>query len=96
MKGSGPIVSNVLLDAVLTEDVSPVKTAEPGFKRTILPTYRVIGKAFCDGAPAAGAKLLFEPRKQGAQAEGRVEFGRPRSGCRRTCRSTERRPANST
>jgi serine/threonine-protein phosphatase CPPED1 len=73
MKPSGPIVGNVLLDGVLTENLAAVKTAEPGFKRPILPTYRVIGKAFCDGAPAAGATLMFEPRNAGAEAQGLVE-----------------------
>jgi predicted phosphodiesterase len=73
MKANGPTIGHVLLDGVLTEDLSPVKTDEPGKKRTMLPTYPVIGKAFCDGSPAAGAKIVFTPLAQGAQAQGIVE-----------------------
>ena len=94
MKANGPLVSNVLLDSVLTEDLSPVKTTEPGQKRTILPTYRVIGKAFCDGAPAAGAKIAFAPGRPGRGAGSSSPTGR--SGCRRIRPSTAPRPATST
>ena len=73
MKATGPTIGHILLDGVLNEDLSPTKTDEPGGPKKPLPTYPVIGKAFCDGVPAAGAKVEMTPTGAGAKAQGIVE-----------------------
>jgi hypothetical protein len=73
MKANGPTIGHILLDGVLTEDLSPVKTDESGGPKKALKTYPVIGKALCDGVPAAGARIALTPTGAGAPAQGIVE-----------------------
>ncbi|MBM3994671.1 MAG: hypothetical protein FJ303_11045 [Planctomycetes bacterium] len=60
MKKDGPVLANILLDAVHTENLQAIKTKESGVstaKRKA--THGVQGRAFFDGAPMAGAMVTF-------------------------------------
>jgi len=78
MKKDGPVLANVLLDAVLPEDLSTPDTNEPGVSTAARrPTHPVRGQLFFEGVPAPGATVVFQPidgkGKRPARAEGRVE-----------------------
>ena len=61
MKKEGPIVANVLLEGVLTDDLRLPQTDEPGTKTKRLATYPVRGKVTVDGQPAAGIWVRLHP-----------------------------------
>ena len=74
MRKDGPIIAHLRLDAVLTEDLSPIKTDEPGVKSTRKPTHPVLGKALLDGSPIPGAIVTLTPsKKDGVKCSGKVE-----------------------
>jgi predicted phosphodiesterase len=78
MKRSGPVLANVLLDAVLPEDLSTLATDEPGVATAKRPeTRQVRGHLFYEGTPAAGAYVVFQriggKEKRAVRAEGMVE-----------------------
>lgn len=78
MKRSGPVLANVLLDAVLPEDLSTPATNEPGVSTAQQkPTRPVRGQLFYEGTPAAGAYVVFQridgQDKRAVRAEGMVE-----------------------
>lgn len=75
MKKDGPLFANVLLDAVLQEDLGRPETAEPGVSTASRkPTLIVRGRAYYEGAPIAGAYLTFNPiENQGVRADAMVD-----------------------
>lgn len=74
MKKDGPVLANILIDAVHNESLSRIATNEPvQVKRK--PTYTVAGKAFLDGVPTPGAQVVLQPagkNAKGARALGVV------------------------
>jgi hypothetical protein len=78
MKRSGPVLANVLLDAVLPEDLSTPATDEPGVSTARRkPTHRVRGQLLFEGVPAARAYVVFQKiggeEKRAVRADGMVE-----------------------
>jgi hypothetical protein len=79
MKRDGPVLANVLLDGILTEDLRHPETAEVGsITHNRKPTQPVQGKVFFEGTPAPGAMVVFhlitDPAKKPAHtADGIVE-----------------------
>lgn len=66
MKKDGPLLANVLIEAVLTEDLHRPTTDEP-----VAPSkqiHPVRGKAFFEGRPLAGAEVVLQP-VQGSRAK---------------------------
>ena len=63
MKKEGPVIANIDLDAIQTEDLKKIETKEPGKFIPILPTHPVAGKAFFDGVPIAGAEITLTRAK---------------------------------
>src|SRR5947208_3521927 len=59
MKKDGPVLANVLLDSVLPDDLSVPESREEGVKVTRKKTYPVRGVVYYDGAPVAGAQVVF-------------------------------------
>lgn len=72
MKKDGPVVANVMLDAIWADDLKLPQTNEPGTKVTKKPLVKVMGKAYFEGAPIPGAVVSLQPVKGGAKAEGIV------------------------
>jgi serine/threonine-protein phosphatase CPPED1 len=73
MKKDGPLLTNILLDSVLPENLQKVKTDEPGVataKR--LATHPAGGFVYFEGTPIPGAVVTFTKAK-GASATGVVE-----------------------
>src|SRR5262249_56743514 len=59
MKKDGPVIANLLLDAILPDDLKTPESDEKGVtypKRKLVP---VRGEVYFDGAPAAGAFVTF-------------------------------------
>ncbi|MSU77843.1 MAG: metallophosphoesterase [Gemmataceae bacterium] len=77
MKPDGPVLANILIDSVHSENFQQTKTIESGVataKR--LKTYPVNGQAFFEGVPMVGATITFTSDKgpaKGANAIGKVE-----------------------
>jgi hypothetical protein len=60
MKKTGPVLANVLLDAILPDDLVPPASDEAGVSTASrLPTHPVRGRVFIEGAPAAGAVVVL-------------------------------------
>jgi hypothetical protein len=59
MKKDGPLLANILLDAVLTENLKPIQTNEPGTASNFKLTHPVAGKAFFEGVPIPGAQVTL-------------------------------------
>src|SRR5262249_41103986 len=60
MKKDGPVIANILLDGVLTEDLRRPLTDEAGVPETNRKaTHAARGKVWCDGAPAVGTLVTF-------------------------------------
>lgn len=60
MKKNGPVLANVMLDGIYTEDVKQPITAEPGYshgKRKRV--YPVRGRVFFEGCPTPNAQVAF-------------------------------------
>lgn len=70
MKKDGPILANVMIDAIHTEDLRPIKTNEPGKVAKKEGLNPVRGQVYFDGVPAPGAYVVLEPLKGGAKASG--------------------------
>jgi hypothetical protein len=74
MKKDGPVIANILLDGVLTEDMRRPVTDEAGVAETNRkPTHPARGKVWCDGTPAVGTVVTFflldpEGKKKPARA----------------------------
>ncbi|MBY0228400.1 MAG: metallophosphoesterase, partial [Gemmataceae bacterium] len=64
MRKDGPIVSHLLLDCILPDDLSLPPAAEKGAKRTRLKTVPVRGTVHRAGVPLAGAQVVLK-RKDG-------------------------------
>jgi hypothetical protein len=78
MKRSGPVLANVLLDAVLPEDLNTPASDEPGVSTAQRqPTQLVHGQLFFEGVPAAGATVVFQKiggkDKRAVRAEATVD-----------------------
>ena len=74
VKKDGPILANVMLDAIHAENLQKPATDEPGRKVVRKPTHPVRGQAFFEGVPAVGAQVLLQPSaKDGIRALGVVE-----------------------
>lgn len=72
MKKEGPVLANILLDAIHTENLATIETNEPVASNT-KKTYPVYGKVFFEGSPIPGAQILLqrEPNApRGARAHG--------------------------
>ena len=63
MKKEGPVLANILIDAVQTEDLRPIKTNEPGKFIPIFPTHPVAGKVYFEGVPIPGAEVTLTRAK---------------------------------
>jgi predicted phosphodiesterase len=63
MKKDGPILANLLLDAVVPEDLKKIPTNEPGKVIDRKPTHPVAGKVFFEGVPVPGAQVTLVPAK---------------------------------
>lgn len=60
MKADGPIISHILLDGILPENMKPVVTAEEGVATlNRKPVQPVRGTVVFDGTPVQGAKVTF-------------------------------------
>lgn len=59
MKKNSPIISNVLLDGVLPDDLKLPASEEQGVKRTILPTHPAGGRITVGGRPHTGATVAL-------------------------------------
>jgi len=60
MKKEGPVISNILLDGIYSENLQKPITAEAtSFFYNRKPTHPVRGTVLFEGAPVAGAKVLF-------------------------------------
>jgi len=78
MKKSAPIVTNILLDGVLPDDLKLPDTDEPGTKRKILPTHPAGGRVTVGGQPLAGGTVALhkfdtEPEKFVNVCDGRTD-----------------------
>ena len=79
MKKEGPVLANVLLDAVLPGDLIPPETHEAGTVYARMPPRQPFqGKAFFEGAPMPGAVIEFIPSggddgARGVRADGIVQ-----------------------
>ncbi len=77
MKKDGPVLANILLDAVHNESLASVKTVEPGSttaKRLV--THSLKGFVYYEGTPIPGAVVTFSSDKgpaKGITAQGNVE-----------------------
>jgi hypothetical protein len=75
MKKEGPVLANILLDAVLPENLVQPVTNEKGTSYARYPARQPFdGKVFLDGAPIPGAVIEFHPtgegQTRGARADG--------------------------
>ena len=60
MKKDGPLLANILLDSIKSENLQTVKTQEPGVSTAKrLPTHPVRGQAHYEGVPMAGAVVTL-------------------------------------
>ena len=60
MKKDGPVLANVMLDAVYPESMQPIQTKEPGVSTAKrLPTHPVKGFAYFEGSPMPGAVVTL-------------------------------------
>jgi hypothetical protein len=78
MKKSGPVLANILLDAVLPDDLKTPETLEKGVStKARLPTFPVEGQLLFNGSPAPGAYVVFNTAdktvKKRQRSEGLVE-----------------------
>jgi hypothetical protein len=78
MKQDGPLLANILLDSVHAENLQKVKTVESGHDEIKpLPTHPVRGRAFFEGTPMSGAKIVLtrekENKKKPTKVHGTVE-----------------------
>lgn len=79
MKKDGPVLANIMLNAVLPDNLVPPETNEPGSSRPKLAARQPFqGKAFLDGVPIPGAMIEFTPsgdreNAHGARADGMVQ-----------------------
>jgi calcineurin-like phosphoesterase family protein len=62
MKKDGPVLANVLLDGVLTEDLRPIETDEPVKELNRKPTYPTRGTLFIDGVAAVGVTVALHAK----------------------------------
>ncbi|MBI3410227.1 MAG: metallophosphoesterase [Planctomycetes bacterium] len=73
MRKDGPVIANLMLDGIYSEDLKKTYTAEDGVvRRGLKSTYPVHGKVSMDGTPLAGAHVIFyfmedDPKKEGAK-----------------------------
>jgi hypothetical protein len=66
MKRDGPILANVMLDGVLSDDLKPIETGETAaveYHRQ--PTQPVRGKVFFEGQPVPQAYIVLQAQAQG-------------------------------
>ena len=64
MKKDGPLLANILLDSVHTENLLRINTEEQGVSTAKrLPTHPVRGSAYFEGAPMAGALITLTSDK---------------------------------
>jgi hypothetical protein len=61
MKKNGPVLCNILLDGIYTENLQVPDTFEPGSKRKMVPTTPVEGKVTYRGEVVPGAFVTFVP-----------------------------------
>jgi hypothetical protein len=59
MKADAPLIANVMLDGILSENLKLPDVDEPGTKRKQVPTYPAKGKVALDGKPLAGATVAL-------------------------------------
>ncbi len=70
MKKAGPVFANVMLDAILPDDLRTPESNEKGVSTARRqPTHPVRGRVYFDGSPAAGAYVVFHRTEA---ANGRV------------------------
>jgi len=74
MKPDGPVLANILLDGILTEDLRNIETGETGvlvYNRR--PTQPVRGRVFLDGCPVDGAYVVFQSAPKEGQPSARAD-----------------------
>jgi predicted phosphodiesterase len=75
MKQDGPVLANLMLDSIQTEDLRPIKTVEPGSSTANRkPVYPVRGRAYFEGTPIPGARVTLLT-KAGGTAKGSKAVG---------------------
>src|SRR5438034_11414590 len=61
MKKTGPVLANVMLDAILPDDLRTPESNEKGVSTARRqPTHPVRGRIYFDGSPAPGAHVVFQ------------------------------------
>ncbi len=68
MKKTGPVLANVMLDAILDEELKHPESNEGGVSTASRrPTHPVRGYVYFDGAPVAGAQVVFQSADGGGR-----------------------------
>lgn len=69
MKKNGPVLANILLDAVLPENLKQPVTNESGTSYARVPSRQPFeGHVFLDGVPIPGAVVDFQPAEEGRRS----------------------------
>src|SRR5262249_10335548 len=59
MKPGGPVLANILLDGIYSEDLKKAVSDEKGVAVDRKTTYPVTGRVFYEGCPVPGAQVVF-------------------------------------
>lgn len=79
MKKDGPVLANLLLDGIYSENMTKPESDEPGVARVRKPVYAISGRVTLDGQPVPGALVAFhqptaaDPTKFARVADGLTE-----------------------
>jgi hypothetical protein len=74
MKKNGPVLANILLDAVYPDNlVQPVTNEKGTSYARIPPRQPLMGHVFLDGTPVPGAMVQFHPAGEGARRGARAD-----------------------
>ncbi|CAN5369633.1 hypothetical protein BH10PLA2_BH10PLA2_07170 [soil metagenome] len=74
MKKTGPVMANIMLDAVWSDNLTRPVTNEKGTTYAGLPPRQPFeGVAYFDGAPVPGAMVTFHPTGEGAEKRPRAD-----------------------
>lgn len=59
MKKEGPVLTNIMLDSILTDDLKVPESTEEGVKLPVFQTYPIKGIVYYEGSPLAGAYVTL-------------------------------------